>query len=222
MQYVRLTAAPDLSAAPVVFRAIATSRHVTETRLLDWNVGGGSVVVSLFRIAGDRSSVEAALADAPEVNNVDCTPIDDDRFHALLWLDTDQVPMMRSLFDALLRMGIVVLKPVIYRDGEVHATFVGESQSLSTVLDAFPQPIDVTVHRIGTYRSGVESGAATLSDRQHEALLAALEVGYYEVPSEATHEDIAESLDCAPSTATEHIQKAESRLIRAVMGAGEN
>ncbi len=220
MQYVRLTATPDRSAAPVVFRTIAASRYVTEARLLEWNVGRGSVVVSLFRINGDRSSVEADLAGAPEVNDVDCTPIDGDRFHALLRLDTDRVPMMRSLFDALIGLGIVVVKPVLYRDGNVTATFVGESESLSTVLDAFPQAIDVTVHRIGAYRSGVGSGAAALSDRQHEAILAALDAGHYEVPSEATHEDIADRLDCAPSTATEHLRKAESKLIRAVMGAG--
>jgi predicted DNA binding protein len=33
----------------------------------------------------------------------------------------------------------------------------------------------------------------------------ALELGYYETPREATHTNVAERLDCAPNTATEHL-----------------
>lgn len=219
MQYVRLTGTPDPSVAPAVFRTIATSPHAREARLLDWNAGGDRAVVALFRIDGDRESIESELAAAPAVTDVDATPIHGERFHALVTLDTGSVPLVRSVFEALLTLGVVVVKPVVYRDGEVHATFVGEGGALGTVLESFPPAVDLTIHRIGTYRGGVGSWVGVLSDRQREALLAALDLGYYEIPSGATHEDIADRLGCAPSTATEHLRKGEAKLVRGVMGA---
>jgi predicted DNA binding protein len=56
-----------------------------------------------------------------------------------------------------------------------------------------------------------------LSDRQREAVRAALDIGYYDQPRGATHEDVAAALDCAPSTASEHLRKAEAELVRAAM-----
>ena len=44
-----------------------------------------------------------------------------------------------------------------------------------------------------------------------------LDLGYYDQPHEAPHEAIAETLDCAPSTASNHLQKAEAGLVRAVI-----
>lgn len=55
--------------------------------------------------------------------------------------------------------------------------------------------------------------ATTLSERQREALRAALELGYYDTPREATHADVAAELDCAPNTASEHLQKGEAKLV---------
>jgi predicted DNA binding protein len=59
---------------------------------------------------------------------------------------------------------------------------------------------------------------ARLSERQREALAAGLELGYYETPREASQEDVADSLGCAPSTAAEHLQKAEATLARSALG----
>ncbi|MFC6975764.1 helix-turn-helix domain-containing protein [Halomicroarcula sp. GCM10025709] len=55
-----------------------------------------------------------------------------------------------------------------------------------------------------------------LSDRQREAVEAALSLGYYDIPRTATHEAVADALDCAPSTAAEHLRKAESRVLHAL------
>ncbi|MFC6963264.1 helix-turn-helix domain-containing protein [Halocatena marina] len=56
-----------------------------------------------------------------------------------------------------------------------------------------------------------------LSDRQRAALLAAFDLGYYEQPRQATHKDVAARLDCAPNTASEHLQKAEMKVITNVL-----
>ncbi|MEF8813524.1 MAG: helix-turn-helix domain-containing protein [Halovenus sp.] len=56
-----------------------------------------------------------------------------------------------------------------------------------------------------------------LSNRQREAVEVALELGYYETPRTANQEDVAEAMGCATSTAAEHLQKAESKILRAVL-----
>jgi len=40
----------------------------------------------------------------------------------------------------------------------------------------------------------------------------ALDCGYYEVPRQATHRDIAEQLGVSPPTVSEHLQKIEARM----------
>lgn len=56
-----------------------------------------------------------------------------------------------------------------------------------------------------------------LSERQCAAVNVALELGYYESPRNVTHADIADRLGCAPNTVTEHLQKAEAKLVRTAL-----
>ncbi|MBX0287507.1 helix-turn-helix domain-containing protein [Halomicroarcula sp. F28] len=59
--------------------------------------------------------------------------------------------------------------------------------------------------------------ASLLSDRQQEAIQTALELGYYEIPRAVSHEDVADHIGCAPSTAAEHLRKAESTLLGSLL-----
>ncbi|WP_255150818.1 bacterio-opsin activator domain-containing protein [Halorarius halobius] len=52
-----------------------------------------------------------------------------------------------------------------------------------------------------------------LTDRQREVLEAAYEAGYYERPRETTGEELAERLDIAASTFTQHVRAAERNLL---------
>ncbi|PSP27438.1 hypothetical protein BRC65_05590 [Halobacteriales archaeon QH_2_65_14] len=84
-------------------------------------------------------------------------------------------------------------------------------------MDHFPSSVDVEVHAITGTIPQPETAAEQLSERQREALRVALAVGYYDSPRRATHEDVADRLDCAPSTASEHLQKAEATLVRSTI-----
>ena len=54
---------------------------------------------------------------------------------------------------------------------------------------------------------------AALTDRQREVVETAHELGYYEVPREASTEAVAAALDLDPSTVAEHLQRAERNLM---------
>ena len=54
---------------------------------------------------------------------------------------------------------------------------------------------------------------------KHLRVAAARDLGYYDLPREATHADVAERLGCAPGTASEHLRKAEAKLVDVACGA---
>ncbi|MDS0282761.1 helix-turn-helix domain-containing protein [Haloarcula onubensis] len=52
-----------------------------------------------------------------------------------------------------------------------------------------------------------------LTDRQHEALRTAYELGYFDIPRRASLEDVAAELDIAASSASERLRRAQTELI---------
>nr|WP_240147616.1 helix-turn-helix domain-containing protein [Halorussus sp. JP-T4] len=94
-------------------------------------------------------------------------------------------------------------------------TAVGHGDDLRDLLDALPDAVDVTVLSVGPFTRGL---GATLTGRQREALAAAWGVGYYEVPRDGDVEAVAAELDCAVSTASTLLRRAESRLVADALG----
>ncbi|MFB6140104.1 MAG: helix-turn-helix domain-containing protein [Halosimplex sp.] len=214
MKRLHFTARPDPSRAPALFVLLAASDHAREARLLDWNLGSGERGTLLYAVDGDPDAFRAAARETPGVESVDVEPAGDGRFHALLDARPSAVPLLRRVLAAMTRTGMVVLTPVVYRDGTVSGHIVGDAATLQATLDGVPDAVDVTVEEVGPFRGPPGTPETRLSDRQREAVLVALELGYYEHPSETTHEAIAAELDCAPSTASEHLKKAEAKLVR--------
>jgi predicted DNA binding protein len=222
MKYVRVRASPDLDAAPGFFRLVAASPHVAEARLIDWNVAGDGPAIVLFEVAGGREAFAERLADLPEIRDADLTAVATDRFYALVEVSVAAAALLREMLDTVTTEGVVVVKPVVYRDAGVEAQLVGDADALQATLDGVPGPVSVDVREIGAFDRSRRAPLAALSDRQREAVLAAADLGYYEQPRRATHRDVADALGCAPSTATEHLQKAERKLVeQAVATASE-
>jgi hypothetical protein len=217
MQFVRLTARPPIEKVPRTLRLLVASEHVAATRWVSWNLADSRGVTVLFHVVGDADGVEAGLSGAPEVVDAAVAPAVDGAFYLLATLDPSVSPLMTSIFDTIRRDGVVFLPPVAERDGALEIGLVGGSAAVSDVVDGLPPGVDLEVRAVGRRGLAHEPPAAPLSPRQREAVLAALELGYYDQPRQATHEDVAEVLSCAPSTASEHLQKAEAKLVRAAL-----
>ncbi|WP_433632936.1 helix-turn-helix domain-containing protein [Halomicrococcus sp. NG-SE-24] len=56
----------------------------------------------------------------------------------------------------------------------------------------------------------------SFSDRQREILDTAIEMGYYERPRETTLKELAEELELAKTTVSQHLRKAERRVVEFV------
>lgn len=212
-----MTARPPVELAPDVLGLLLDSPFVEEARLIALNPTGEQGPTGLFAVDGDAERFRAAAGDEAGLVRAEVTPAGDGRFYLLMTFDVEAVPVVDRVFETLTRGGVVILLPVVYSDGRVHARLVGEDAVVGPAVEHLPPAVDVEVNEVG--RRGFEPGsvAAALSDRQREVVATALEMGYYERPRATTHEAIAERLGCAPSTVTEHLQRAEAKLVRGVM-----
>lgn len=218
MRYVELVGRPP-PGAPRFLEVITGSAAVREARLLEWNAFADEVgVTALYRVDGDPDAFVEELVGSSFVDSFELTRVAPSRFYVLVVGRSSETPALRAIFHAITRLELVLLTPVVYRGGRAHIRIAGEQSVLQSLVEALPEAFDVAVREIGTFPDERTAPASALSPRQREALEAALEAGYYETPREATHADVAERLDCAANTATVHLQKAEAKLVRSVIG----
>lgn len=133
--------------------------------------------------------------------------------HVVSELNEYEIWLQRMFTDQSLTM----IPPV---DIEEEYSFVfrliGRSEDLQRAITGASAELPLDVERVGSYNQPDERITASLTNRQIDAVETALTIGYYDVPREGTAEDVAAALGCAPSTASEHLRKAEAALVQAV------
>lgn len=188
---------------------------VVYDELRAWNLmPGRDVEYELFYVeVADRERYVEALEAAESILEYDLTRVDEGSFYVYACQETREAD--RLLREAFAALSLIVVPPIVFdAEAAMDLTIVGAGEDLQTLVENVPDEIDVTVHEIGEYDRRHPSIAGSLTDRQLEAVATAVDCGYYEVPRAGSLEDVADGLGCAPSTASDHLQKAES----AVMG----
>lgn len=61
-----------------------------------------------------------------------------------------------------------------------------------------------------------------VTDRQHEAVVEALELGYFDWPRECSAEELADHLGVSHPTALEHLRKGEKKLLQQSLGGARS
>jgi predicted DNA binding protein len=217
MKHVRVTACVDPDRAPAFFDRLANAPAVDEARVLDWNLTAEDAMV-LFAVDGDPAPLVDGAADLAGVERVETSgdrAVDGDgETQVLVHVQRSSVPIFSCLASALASGGLIVRTPLVFRDGEIHARIVGDPSPLQAAFERQGDDVSVRVDEVASRPTDAErSTRETLSDRQREALAVATELGYYETPREATHEDVAGELDCSAQTAGDHLRKAEAKLV---------
>jgi predicted DNA binding protein len=219
MKHIRITVQPDLDRAPPFLRYLLDADAVEEARAIDWNRGNSEHSTHLYGIDGDADTFAELARETTGVVSVELTAADARVSYALITLRDATVPIFGGSARAIDRAGLVVQRPLVYREGRIHGHIVGAPDTLQSTIDELPEEVPVQIDAIQPFPSAEVNPATTLSDRQQEALQVAIELGYYDTPREATHADVAAELDCAPNTASEHLQKGEAKLVRAGIAA---
>ncbi|OYR40563.1 hypothetical protein DJ82_07450 [Halorubrum sp. Ib24] len=215
MKHIRITVCPDLDRAPPFLRYLLDAEAHDEARAIDWNRGDSELSTHIYAIAGDGSRFAELARETTGVESVELSAAEARVSYALIELRDAELPIFGGSATAIDRTGMVVRRPLVYRDGRIHGHIVGDPATLQSTVDSLPESVSVQIDAIQQFPSADVNPATTLSDRQQEALRVAVELGYYDTPREATHADIAEELGCAPNTASNHLQKGEAKLVRA-------
>jgi predicted DNA binding protein len=188
--------------------------------LLTWNVlPGRDHEYALFYSVGDQSAYREAIESVESIYDFTLTTIDDGSFYSYVCQETrDADDAWRMVFAEL---NLVVMPPIVYDErARTHMTVVGEEESLSTLveqLEAGPN-LDVEVLELGAFDRRHGTVAGTLTERQLELVETAVDLGYYAVPRDASLEDVADEVEIARSTASTTLRRAESNVMRALVG----
>lgn len=94
----------------------------------------------------------------------------------------------------------------------------GSQEQLSDMFaDMKAAGFDISLEKLRDYRVQ-ETHLDTLTDRQHEVLEVAYELGYYDVPRGSSTAEVAAELGVDGSTVAEHLQRAEHNLLETLLG----
>ncbi|MFC5972891.1 helix-turn-helix domain-containing protein [Halomarina salina] len=217
MRYLRcrLTFAED--AIHPVHAALASDDAPSRDLLWQWSRADDADVF-LYSVEGETEVYEAALAETPSVVEYELTASGDGRQYVYVRQESRAVD--DDLLAAVSSSGVLVVPPVVFaEDGTAALTVVGESASLQRVVDEVPAVVDVAVERIGEYAGHPGRFDPGLTERQTEAVARAVQVGYFATPRTASVADVAADLDCSAATAAEHLRKAQTKVMRALVAS---
>ncbi len=174
--------------------------------------------VELLELAGDLESARTLLADAPGVIEYD---VAGDGGRGVAYVQCRTAGLVDDLLAILREHEIVLEWPMSSVDDPdargLKLTVVGTSQAIQRAAADLPDGIDLALERLGEYEPTAGQLSGLLTERQQELLEVAVREGYYEVPRETTHRELAERLEIAPGTVSEHLQRIEAKLIGAAL-----
>lgn len=203
-----VTHPPDV-AHPIHRRML--SEDVPRADLLVW--GPTDAVTTLTWFAGEPETV-STVVDAVESVTASHLVAGDSGTYAFLRQREFEfgAPVMGLVSEAR----VAFVPPVRFREERaVRFEAVGDRTALGEFHERLTETFDARLERVeGFSRWGP---APALTGRQREALSAAVDVGYYDLPRTGSAADVAAELDCAHSTAGELLRRAESAVCTAAV-----
>ncbi|MDG5817993.1 helix-turn-helix domain-containing protein [Natronococcus sp. A-GB7] len=200
----------DRHALSPIHEGICSSPALERELILGGQAVDGVETITSF-VDGDPAAYEPLLADSERVREYELTPAEDGFF---LYLRQELGPEGISLLDALAQETVVVVPPIEIRaDRTMRLTLVGHPDDLGTILETVPDGVSLDV----LWARDELTVSGSVSDRQREALEAARELGYYEVPRRNGIEAVAAELECAVSTASELLRRGEAAAVNGVL-----
>lgn len=218
MKRARVTLYPADADLPLAFeRATGADEAFVDVQVVNWNVSP-SPAAFLLRIAGDRQRFEALLARDETVDEYEFLPVSDHESYC--FVTGPGTADAQALWEHFETGSLMTIPPAEWNaDGSYSFRIVGRERDIQSAVASVPEGARIEVDAVGGTTVAPDSVRDRLSDRQREAVEAAVRLGYYEVPRTATTEEVAAELDCAVSTAAEHLRKAESKVFEGLFRA---
>lgn len=212
MRHVTFVVVPDEGGLHPAADELEATPSISRDTILHLNLLNDGTAVALDHHRGDPEVLRRILTDCPDIIRFDVTEGEDGleayiHFHpneaaaALLWLTNE--------------FELIVETPIEPADesGAIRVGIIGADDVVQRAIDYVPDNVRLELERLSDYKPGSKELMAMLTDRQREILATAVEVGYYDVPRRATHQNIADALDLSTTTVGEHLRKIEAKLL---------
>ena len=182
-------------------------------------VADGSIVL-VYEIDGSAGALRRCLEAAQEKVIEYSITEETEPLVAQIRFRPDE-PLER-LLDVHRSYGVTVEFPIRYIEQDpstVEIVETGPREELRARIERTRSVADVHINHVHRHDPNSEQLFRELTDRQQEVLRAAAELGYYRIPREATHEEIAAELGCSKSVVGQHLRRVESALVSSVLPA---
>jgi hypothetical protein len=181
--------------------------EVSRADLLMWGPFGSETSLTYYE--GPVDAVASLLDGVAGVEDVHLAAADGGTY---AFVGRSDYEFEGRVLEMVAGASVTFVPPVSFEsDGTVTFDVVGDDALVSRFYDDLTALGDVTIERVRPFRRLGSSSSVT--DRQLEALSAALAVGYYEVPRTGEVADVADRLDCSKSTAGELLRKGEAAAV---------
>lgn len=111
-----------------------------------------------------------------------------------------------------------VTTPFELRNGRFRLTYLGTARQVNVLLQKMKgSGVPCKVISLADAKFAPNSPLGFLTDKQRQALMTAYEAGYYDTPRKVSTEQLANKLGLVSSTFTVHRQKAEKRILDAIV-----
>jgi len=173
-------------------------------------------VLLLAEASGSQERYEQIMAESPHV--IEYLTAGDDRWMAVSQFEPTET-VRRTL--KLQRDSFLVIDTPIRFTSEdyLKVTYLGTEDTFRDLFEYVEAVDSITVDilNMGDYEVNRSSFSRILTARQEEVLEAAVDLGYYSEPRQASLEDIGEVVGIAPGTVGEHLRKVEERVFSEIV-----
>lgn len=173
-----------------------------------------------FRIsADDLESVEQTLEEDPTVTGLErLESIENERFYRAHWVSGSH-----GLMTVLQETEGAVLSATFHEGKwEVRLLFA-DRDNLTEFFDQCRDDLDfdISLIRVFNRSNPATYGEYGLTEEQRNALLIALEIGYFEVPKQGDVDDIAAELGISPQAVSQRLRRGYGNLVMNTIGTHE-
>jgi len=211
MRYVKVSLIPTGGDIDPVADAVEADPALTRESILHISRLNDGSVVLLTQVRGEQAALESILEDNDDIISSNVSTLRDG---LQAYVHTEPTESASALLELEQEHEFVLDMPIEYGpDGGLKVAVIGREETVRRAIEDVPDEIRVELEQLSDYDPELRELSSLLTDRQQEILDTATELGYYQVPRQATHEDIADELDLSTTTVGEHLRKIEARML---------
>lgn len=219
MRYLELTIQQSADDRHPMHQFVVEHDEYTVARQLYHHQYAADEHALLFHVEGPLDPYRNTIRELPSVVEFETTPCSDESFY--VYVREQVTEPDRELIDAFAQPGLILAHPIEYcPDKRIRLTVLGPTEAIQSAADTVSRTNEIDVVTVGELLSSRIDTRVGVTQRQFEAVTAAVECGYYEVPREGTIEDVASRLDCSTGTAGELLRRAEHNVMSGLVAGG--